>query len=150
MTNTCHHLHDNGDHCKSAAVTAQNFCTFHLRHRARGLRMAQYRARSERFDLKLPPLESMFAVQSALNQFVEAVAADMIDLKRADFLLKALRFAAQALKSSDKWLAQRLSHGRRRPRRRSRRRIRPPPGPRHQHPSRTRLPANSRSLFVAI
>ncbi len=27
----------------------------------------------------------------------------MIDLKRADFLLKSLRFAAQSLKSSDKW-----------------------------------------------
>ena len=104
MTNTCHHIHDNGGTCNSAAVTGQNYCTFHLGHRARQLRMAQYRARGERFDLKLPPLESMFAVQSALNQLVEAVAADMIDLKRADFLLKALRFAAQALKSSDKWL----------------------------------------------
>jgi hypothetical protein len=45
----------------------------------------------------------MSTVLSAVNQLVEAVAADMIDLKRADFLLKSLRFAAQALKSSDKW-----------------------------------------------
>lgn len=65
--------------------------------------MAQARARSERFDLKLPPIESMATVLSAVNQLVEAVAADMLDLKRADFLLKTLRFAAQALKSSDQW-----------------------------------------------
>jgi hypothetical protein len=58
----------------------------------------------QRFDLHLPPIESMATVLSAVNQLVEAVAADMIDLKRADFLLKSLRFAAQALKSSDKWL----------------------------------------------
>ena len=69
------------------------------------MRIAQYRARNERFDLKLPPLEDMFAVNAALNQIVEAVAADMLDLKRADFLLKSLRFAAQALKNSDKWPA---------------------------------------------
>ncbi len=68
------------------------------------MRMAQFRARNQRLDLNLPPLESMASVLSALNQLTEAIAADMIDLKRADLLLKTLRFAAQALKSSDKWL----------------------------------------------
>ena len=100
---TCTHLHDTGEHCNSAAAVNRDYCVFHLRYRARQHRMAQYRARSERFDLKLPPIESMSTVLSALNQLVEAVAADMIDLKRADLLLKSLRFAAQALKSSDKW-----------------------------------------------
>src|SRR5271166_2851029 len=100
---TCNHLHDTGERCNSAAAVNRDDCVFHLRYRARLLRMAQTRARNERFDLKLPPLEDMFAVQSALNQLVEAVAADMLDLKHADFLLKSLRFAAQALKSSDKW-----------------------------------------------
>jgi len=32
-------------------------------------------ARGERFDIKLPPLESMHAVQSALTQLAEAIAA---------------------------------------------------------------------------
>ncbi len=100
---TCTHIHDNGHYCQSAAVTDRDYCVFHLRYRARQLRKAQARARMERFDLKLPPIESMSTVLSAINQLVEAVAADMIDLKRADFLLKSLRFAAQALKSSDKW-----------------------------------------------
>ena len=100
---TCKHVYDTGGTCNSAAATGRDYCVYHLRYRARQLRMAQYRARSERFDLKLPPIESMSTVMSALNHLIEAVAADMIDLKRADFLLKTLRFAAQSLKSSDKW-----------------------------------------------
>ena len=107
--NTCHHLYDDGGACNSAAVTGQNYCTYHLRHRARQLRNAQIRARNQRFDLKLPPLEDMFAVQSALNQIVEAAAADMIDLKRAQFLLSALRAAGKFLLARDKWPA-RITH----------------------------------------
>ena len=102
---TCTHIYDDGGLCNSAAVTGQRFCSSHLHHRARLMRIAQHRARNQRFDLKLPPIESMPTVLSALNQIVEAVAADVLDLKRADFLLKSLRFAAQALKNSDKWPA---------------------------------------------
>ena len=102
---TCTHLHDHGGTCHSVAVRGQRYCPFHLRYRARLMRMAQFRARGQRFDLRLPPLEDMFAVQSALNQLVEAVAADMLDLKRAHFLLKAVRSAAQNLKWADKWPA---------------------------------------------
>ncbi len=104
--NTCHHLYDDGGTCNSAAVTGQNYCAYHLRYRARQLRNAQIRARNQRFDLKLPPLEDMFAVQSALNQIVEAAAADMIDLKRAQFLLSALRAAGKFLLARDKWPAR--------------------------------------------
>ena len=101
---TCNHLYDTGGTCNSVAVKDRDYCLFHLRYRARQLRSAQARARMERFNLQLPPIESMATVLSAVNQLVEAVAANMIDLKRADFLLKSLRFAAQTLKSSDKWL----------------------------------------------
>ena len=72
---TCTYIHDDGGICNSAAVTDRNLCLNHLRHRARLMRMAQYRARGERFDLQLPPLESMFAVQSALTQLSEALAS---------------------------------------------------------------------------
>ena len=105
MTNTCKHTYDNGGKCNSAAAKNRDYCAYHLRYRARLLRIAQVRARNERFDLKLPPLEDMFAVHSALNQLVEAVAADMIDLKRAHFLLTSLRAAAKFLLARDKWPA---------------------------------------------
>ena len=100
---TCSYTCDTGGKCNSAAVIGQNYCTYHLRHRARQMRIAQARARNERFDLTLPPLESMFAVQSALAQLADAVAADMIDLKRAHFLLSLLRAASQNLRHAEKW-----------------------------------------------
>src|ERR1019366_4039123 len=61
------------------------------------------RARNQHFDLKLPPLESMYAVQSALTQLGEALAADMIDPKRAQQLLSVLRLASRNLLHSAKW-----------------------------------------------
>ncbi len=69
------------------------------------MRMAQYRARGQRFDLQLPPLESMHAVQSALTQLSEALAADMIELKRADRLIRVLNLASRNLLKADKWPA---------------------------------------------
>jgi hypothetical protein len=102
---TCNHSYDTGGTCNSAAVTGRDYCVYHLRYRARQLRRAQARARNQRFNLQLPPLEDMFAVQLALNQLVEAVAADMLDLKRAQFLLSAVRTAGQFLRHADKWTA---------------------------------------------
>jgi len=100
---TCTHALDTGGLCNSAAVTNQRYCAFHLRYRARQLRMAQMRARCERFHLQIPPLESMYAVQSALSQLAEAVAADMIDPKRANSLLSILRLASLNLRHPEKW-----------------------------------------------
>ena len=136
---TCTHICDNGSICNSAAVTDRNLCLYHLDHRARLMRMAQYRARNERFDLKLPPLESMHAVQSALNQLSEALAADMIDLKRADAssVLNSLPATSQGRQVARQPLPLRPA----RPRRRPRRELRPAKRPRSQPLTRTRLPA---------
>jgi hypothetical protein len=101
----CRHTHDDGRTCGSAAAKDRDYCSYHLDYRVRQLRIAQYRARGERFDLKLPPLESMHAVQSALTQLGEAIAADMIDLKRADRLMRLLGMASRNLLKSDKWPA---------------------------------------------
>jgi hypothetical protein len=100
---TCTHTYDSGRACKSAAVTGRDFCGYHLRYRGRLLRMAQYRARHQRFDITLPPLDSLCSIQSALSQVAEALAADMIDPRRAQGLLKALRFAKENLKDSAHW-----------------------------------------------
>jgi hypothetical protein len=100
---TCKHLHDNGKHCNSAAAQDRDYCLYHLNYCARRLRMAQYRARCEQFNLQLPPLEDMYAVQSALSQLAEALAADMIDPKRAQALLSVLRLASLNLLHPEKW-----------------------------------------------
>jgi len=101
----CRHTHDDGRPCGSAAAEHRDYCSYHLGYRVRQLRIAQHRARGERFDLKLPPLESMHAVQSALTQLSEALAADMIDLKRADRLMRLLTIASRNLLKADKWPA---------------------------------------------
>jgi hypothetical protein len=100
---TCSHPNETGDSCNSVAAKDQKYCPFHIRYRARQLRMAQARARCERFHLQLPPLESMYAVQSALMQLAEALAADMIDPKRANSLLSVLRLVSLNFRHPEKW-----------------------------------------------
>ncbi len=102
---TCKHIHDTGYFCQSAAVTGRDYCCYHLRHRGRLMRMAQYRTRGERFDLRLPPLENMHAVQSALSELMEALAADMIDPKRAHEIHSILRSAATNFRHPNAWQA---------------------------------------------
>src|SRR5450755_3594820 len=102
---TCTYIHDTGYLCQSAAVGGREYCCYHLRHRGRQMRMAKQRARGERFDLHLPPMENMHAVQSALSQVIEALAADMIDPKRAHELLLALRQAATNFRHPEAWRA---------------------------------------------
>ncbi len=100
---TCNHIHDTGGTCNSVAAKDQKYCGYHLDYRARQLRMAQYRARGERFYLTLPPLESMYGVQSALAQIAEALAGDMIDPKRANALLSVLRLMSLNFRHPEKW-----------------------------------------------
>jgi hypothetical protein len=102
---TCTYVRDTGYLCQSAAVGGREYCCYHLRHRGRQMRMAKHRARGERFDLHLPPMENMHAVQSALSQVIEALAADMIDPKRAHELLLALRQAATNFRHPEAWRA---------------------------------------------
>src|ERR1017187_2849083 len=97
---TCIHTYDSGRACKSAAATGREYCGYPLHYRGRLLRMARYRARHQRFDIILPPLDSLCSIHSALSQVAEALAADMIDPRRAQGLLKALRFAKENLKDS--------------------------------------------------
>jgi hypothetical protein len=95
---TCTHTYDSGRACKSAAATGREFCGYHLHYRGRQMRMAQHRFRHQRFDIILPPLDSLCSIHSALSQVAEALATDMIDPRRAQGLLKALRFAKENLK----------------------------------------------------
>ena len=97
---TCTHTNDTGRGCKSAAATGRDFCGHHLYYLGRQMRMAQYRARHQSFNIVLPPLDSLCSIHSALSQVAEALAADMIDPRRAQGLLKALRFAKENLKDS--------------------------------------------------
>ena len=99
----CTYIHDDGHHCRSAAVRGQQFCLYHLRHRGRLMRMAQSRALNQRLQLFLPPPEDPAAIHSALTQVIEALAADMIEPSRARALISGLRLCLQSLKKKDSW-----------------------------------------------
>ncbi len=99
----CTYIHDDGRSCRSAAVRGRNFCLFHLRHRGNLMRMAQAGAANREFELALPALDDLAAVQSALQQVIHALAANRIDVGRARQLTSALRFYVENFKHKDTW-----------------------------------------------
>jgi hypothetical protein len=105
MIKTCTHTYDSGRACLSAAAKDRDFCVYHLRYRARRLRMARARAHNLRLHFELPPLEDMHAVQSALTQLAEALAAGIVDPKQAQAFVSILRLASSNLLSAAQWPA---------------------------------------------
>jgi len=103
----CQHVRENGTYCASGAVKGRAFCYFHLRTRARRLAMAQAESQEKTWRMELPPLEDMHAVQVALMQVTDALAADTIDPRRAGLLLYALQQAASNLSNTAAWI---MSH----------------------------------------
>jgi len=99
----CQHVRENGTFCASGAVKGRDYCYFHLRVRARRLAMAQAQSEEKPWRLALPPLEDMHAVQVALMQVTDALAADAIDARRAGLMLYALQQAASNI-SNHAWL----------------------------------------------
>ena len=90
----CQHTRENGIFCGAPPLRNEDYCYFHLELLGRRMHMAKARALGERWELRLPPIEDIFSVQSGLMQVIDAVTADRIDLKHAHFLLSALRLAA--------------------------------------------------------
>ena len=90
----CQHIRENGLFCGAPPLRNEDYCYFHLEFLGRRMHMAKARALGERWELRLPPLEDIFSVQSGLMQVIDAVTADRLDLKHAHFLLSALRLAA--------------------------------------------------------
>lgn len=99
----CQHVRENGSFCASGAVKGRDYCYFHLRARARRLAMAQAQSQERPWRPELPPLEDMHAVQVALMQVIDALAADAIDPRRAGLMLYALQQAASNI-SNAAWL----------------------------------------------
>ena len=87
MYNECRHILTNGNRCQSPALRHHDFCYFHSVHRAQPPLEAT-------FDLNLPPLEDPDAIQLALSQLAQALAANKIDIRRARALAMVLRIAS--------------------------------------------------------
>jgi hypothetical protein len=94
---TCSHLREDSRYCGSIAVKDRDFCPHHLRERARGLRMAQARARRQRVLLQLPPLEDLYAVQVSIGQVLNALLSGQLDKGLGGTVLYGLQQAATNL-----------------------------------------------------
>lgn len=101
----CNHIKENGTYCRSAALRGRDYCYFHARLRARRLAMAKARAQKETWNFQVPALEDMQSVQSALMQVMDAIAAGLVDPRRAGLLLYGLQQASTNLRSVTSWIA---------------------------------------------
>ncbi len=97
LAKTCRHLRENGELCRSVAVRDRDFCSYHLNHRGRRLKMARARARQQRLRLQLPPLEDLYAVQVGIDQVLDALLHDQLDRHVGGLVLYGLQQAATNL-----------------------------------------------------
>ena len=95
---TCHHIKEDGRRCGSAAVTDRRHCCFHLSIRGRRLKMAQARARGQRYRLELPPLEDLYAVQVGIQQVLDALSSGQLDRRLGGVMLYGLQQAGNNLR----------------------------------------------------
>jgi len=94
----CLHVKEDGAFCHCAAVGGRQYCYRHLRLRGQQMRMARAIAQRVSYQLLLPPLDDMNAVQSALTHVTAALAAGLLERRRAGHLLYALQQAAGNLR----------------------------------------------------
>src|SRR5271166_1525587 len=97
--NHCRHIKEDGVFCQGPPLHGREYCHFHLRALGRRMRMARERARREPHVLILPLLEDMNAVQVARMQVLDALAAGLLEERRAGLLLYGLQQASTDLRS---------------------------------------------------
>ena len=88
----CRHIFTDGRRCGSPCLRGEAFCYYHHTTRRPIENPRQRRARQSHFDLPLP--EDRSAIQSAIGQVLQRIAANEIDPKRAGLLLYGLQIAS--------------------------------------------------------
>ena len=94
----CRHVKEDGIYCHTPALSGRPYCYRHLRLRGQQMRMARAVAQRLSYQLVLPPLDDMNAVQSALTHVAAALTAGLLERRRAGQLLYALQQAANNLR----------------------------------------------------
>src|SRR5271157_1801836 len=94
----CRHVKEDGIFCHCPALGGRQYCYRHLRLRGQQMRMARAIAQCQPYQLVLPPLEDMSAVQAALAHVTAALTAGLLERRRAGLLLYALQQAASNLR----------------------------------------------------
>ncbi len=107
----CRHIMEDGVYCQIPALSDRPYCYRHLRLRGQQMRIARAIAQRQSFQLLLPPLEDLNAVQSALTHVTAALAARLLDRHHAGQLLYALQQAASNLRFLAKTHAGAVAQG---------------------------------------
>ena len=94
----CHHVRESACRCGSAAMQNRRYCYYHQIFRGRRLKMARARRRRERWQVQLPPLEDLYAVQVGIQQVLDALGSEQLDRHTARVMLTGLRQAAANLR----------------------------------------------------
>lgn len=84
----CRHIMPSGLHCQSPAMRGSAFCYFH----GRAPRPARP-ARIPESNLEMPSIHSPGAIIGALDQIIQALAANRISARRAAVLLQGVQMA---------------------------------------------------------
>ncbi len=96
----CQHVKVDGALCQVPPLDGRHYCHFHLETLGRRMRLARARALREPYHLVLPILEDLNAVQVARMQVMDALAAGLLDERRAGLLLYGLQQASIDLNSA--------------------------------------------------
>src|SRR5271165_4964315 len=94
----CLHVMEDGVFCRIAALSGRQYCYRHLRLRGQQMRMARAIAQRQPYQVVLPPLDDMQAVQAALAHVAAALSAGLLERHRAGLLLYTLQQASSNLR----------------------------------------------------
>jgi hypothetical protein len=107
----CRHIKEDGTFCQSPALRERDFCWSHLRIRGQRMRMARERMQRRGHRVMLPVLEDLHSVQVGLQRVGDALAAGVLEERRAWPLLFVLQQAGKNLRSQVSVVSSQLSDG---------------------------------------
>jgi hypothetical protein len=97
----CRHIFTDGLRCGSFCLRGEEFCYYH--HNSRRpvpIQELQHR-KLHREEFRLPNLEDRSAIQAAISEVLQRIAANEIDPRRAGLLLYGLQIASLNLPKAD-------------------------------------------------
>ena len=94
----CHFPKADGSPCGSPALHGKRLCYFHHRDHQRRQYVAAVLRRADVLGPRLPRMKSLYDIQVAISEVLNAMAADTISTRRAGRILFDLQQAAIPLR----------------------------------------------------
>jgi len=98
---TCRHIFTDGLRCRSFCLRGEEFCYYHHNSRRPVSERELQHRKLHREEFVLPNLEDRSAIQLAITEVLQRIAANEIDPRRAGLLLYGLQIASLNLPKSN-------------------------------------------------